>query len=77
VAHIHANNVAKPVKILDFKIPHAIEITFHNRNRIKDRKGTHKKDIYNKLDKPCDPLKSEIYLDKKLFQKFPPDDENT
>ena len=74
VAHIHANNVANPVKILNFEIPHALEITFHNRNRIKDRHGTYINDIYNELDKPCDPLKSEIYLDKKLFQKIPQGD---
>jgi hypothetical protein len=68
VAHIHANNVAKPVKILNFEIPHAIEVTFHNRNRIKDLEGTNVKEVYNILDKPCDSLKAEVYLDRKLFQ---------
>jgi len=69
VAHIHANNVAKPVKILNFKIPHGLEVTFHNRNRIKNRQGSYIEETYNILDKPCDPSKPEVYLDRKLFQK--------
>ena len=69
VAHIHANNVAIPVKILNLEIPHAIEVTFHNRNRVNPTKKTFVTEIYNKLDKPCNPTKPEVHLDMKLFNK--------
>ncbi len=69
IAHIHANNVAVPVKILNYEIPHAIEVTFHNRSRIISTNGLYLKEIYNKLDEPCDPTKPEVYLDFKLFNK--------
>jgi hypothetical protein len=67
VSHLHANNVAEPVKILNFCIPHSLEVTFHNRDRVIDSKVERYEDIHHILDSPSDPKKPEVYLDKKLF----------
>jgi len=70
VAHIHANNVSKPKKIFNYSIPHAIEITFHNRKRVTGKSFVKNPEIYSIYDRPSDPSKDEIYLDKLLFSKF-------
>ena len=67
VAHIHANNGAEPIKILNYKIPHGIEVTFHNRNRVDLTNKVLIADCYNKLDEPSDPNKPEIKIDPALF----------
>jgi hypothetical protein len=67
VAHIHANNCAVPVNFLNLQIPHAIEVTLHNNNRINVRNEKKIEKIHHELDKPCDPSKSEVYVDLELF----------
>lgn len=67
VAHIHPNNISKPVKLFGAEVPHAIEITFHNRNRVINRKFERIMDFNSELDRPCDLTKSEVVLDSKLF----------
>jgi|694.fasta_scaffold40554_4 hypothetical protein len=66
-AHVHANNVAKPLKFFKYKIPHSLEITFHNRSRVSSRNEPVFKPIRDELDSPCDPTKPEVFLDLNLF----------
>lgn len=67
IAHVHANNVAKPIKFFNYEIPHSLEITFHNRGRINSEEEPKFKAIRNELDSPCDPTKPEVFLDLDLF----------
>ena len=66
VVHIHPNNIAQNVPFLNFYLPHALEITFHRKDR---RKTTPTKisKFENSLDSDTVRGLKKVILDDQLF----------
>ena len=66
IVHLHPNNDAQSIPFLSYYLPHALEVTFHNKERRISRPLL-RQFIEHDLDNPTVQNKEDVIFDSKLF----------